>query len=116
MVAGRTWGSGIGVHSRSRLVYQVPAGAQAFCTRVGIDDSALALTPRANVDVRIQIGDKVAFEQKGLQPGVEPRSTGLLAVKPGDRVELLVDFGSGRDLADRVDWLLPVFLQAPGRN
>jgi hypothetical protein len=116
MVAGRTWGSGVGVHSRSRLVYQVPAGAQAFWTRVGVDDSALGLVPRANVDVRVLVGDKVAFEARGLTPGTAPKSTGLLLVKAGTLVELLVDFGAGRDLADRVDWLMPVFLPGPGRD
>jgi hypothetical protein len=115
MVAGRTWGSGIGVHSRSRLVYEVPIGAQAFWTRVGIDDSALGLVPRGNVDVRVLVSDKVAFEARGLASG-SVRSTGLLPVKPGSRIELLVDFGAGRDLADRVDWLLPVFLPGPGRD
>lgn len=116
IAAGRSWGSGLGVHSRSKLAYEVPPGAQVFQARVGVDDSALTLVPRANVDVRVLVNGKVVFEARGLGPGTEPRNTGLLPVQPGCLVELEVDFGSGRDLADRVDWLMPVFLPGPGRN
>lgn len=114
--AGRVYGRGIGVHSRSRLGFRVPDGVEAFWTRVGIDDAALGLRPRADVDVRVLLDDAVVFEVRGLAAGSPARSTGLLRVKPGSLLELEVDFGKGRDLADRVDWLMPVFLPPPGRD
>ena len=32
----------------------------------------------------------------------------------GEKITLEVDYGDGRDLGDRVDWLLPVFLMRSG--
>ncbi|MBX3464666.1 MAG: NPCBM/NEW2 domain-containing protein [Planctomycetes bacterium] len=114
-VAGRTHGKGLGVHSRSRLVFRAPAGAEHFWTRVGLDDSSAALGIAAEAEVRVLVDGAVRFEQRALRAG-PPRDTGLLPVRPGQTVALEVDCGRGRDLGDRVDWLSPVFLPAPGRR
>jgi hypothetical protein len=116
LVAGRAYAKGLGVHSRSRLVFTAPPGSERFWSRVGVDDGASALAPRADADVRVLVNERIRFEKKGLAPGQPPFDTGLLPVQPGDRIALEVDFGRGRDLADRVDWLLPVFLSTPGRG
>lgn len=117
LIAGqRTYGKGLGMHSRSRLCFEVPEGHVAFWSRVALDDSAAGLPIAALVDVRVLVNDKVCFEYKGLAVGKPPRDTGLLRVAPGDRLALEVDFGAGRDLGDRVDWLLPVLLPAPDRQ
>jgi hypothetical protein len=110
VAAERTHAKGLGVHSRSRLVFTVPDGAGSFWTRVAIDDSAGSLVVRANADVRVLVGGAVRFEHKGLEPGQGTRDTGLMPVRPGETVTLEVDFGKGRDLGDRVAWLSPVFL------
>lgn len=112
LVAGeRTHGKGLGVHSRSRLVFVVPPGHASFWTRVALDDGAAALPFRAQADVRVLVNDQLRFEHKGLEPGQPPRDAGRVPVAPGDRVALEVDFGKGRDLGDRVDWLSAVFLR-----
>lgn len=110
IAAERTHGKGLGVHSKSRLTFVVPAGHAHFWTRVAIDDSATGLPVHADADVRVLVDDQLRFEHKGLQPGQAPRDTGLLPVAAGNRVTLEVDFGRGRDLGDRVDWLSPVLL------
>jgi hypothetical protein len=115
MAAGRTHGKGLGVHSRSRISFTVPAGVTTFWTRVAVDDSAAELPFRADVDVRVLLAGKVVFEQQGLRVGQAPLDTGLLPVAPGQRLSLEVGFGAGRELGDRVDWLSPVFLGAPRR-
>lgn len=112
VAAGRAHARGIGAHSRSRLVFAAPPDAAAFWTRVAIDDSAQGLPFRADASVRVTVAGRVVFEHQGLAPGNPPLSTGLLPVKPGDPVALEVDFGKGRNLGDRVDWLSPVFLPA----
>lgn len=111
VASGRTHGKGLGVHARSRLVFAVPAGVAAFWTRVAVDDSAAALPVRADCDVRVLVGDQVRWERKGLGVGRPPLDTGIVPVKVGDHVVLEADFGRGRDLGDRVDWLSPVFLK-----
>lgn len=116
VTAGRSPAKGLGVHSRSRLSFVVPAGMERFWTRVGFDDSAatLGLEPRA--DVRVLVNDTVVFAKKDLAAGQAPQDTGLVAVRAGDRVSLEVDHGRGRDLGDRLNWLSPVFLPAAVRR
>jgi hypothetical protein len=115
VVAGRTHGRGLGVHSQSRLVFRAPADAAYFWTRVGLDDASAALGVAAQADVRVSIDGVVRFEQRGLGAGA-PRDCRLLPVQPGQLVALEVDFGPGRDIGDRIDWLSPVFLPAAGRR
>ena len=106
----RAYGRGLGVHSRSRLTFRVPAGAERFHARVAIDDSTLALPLQPHAVARVLRGNAVLFEVDDLTPGREPLDVGVHPVEPGDTITLEVDFGRGRDLGDRVDWLLPVFL------
>lgn len=115
VVGGRTHAKGLGVHSRSRLVFRVPAGAAQFWTRVGIDDSSPALGVAALTSVRVLVDGKVVFAELALGAGAA-KDTGLVPVVPGQQVALEVDFGAGRDIGDRVDWLSPVFLPAAGRR
>ncbi|MHC4920603.1 MAG: NPCBM/NEW2 domain-containing protein [Planctomycetota bacterium] len=110
-VDGRTYGKGLGVHSRSKLIFRVPEGHTRFHALVGIDDEVLALGVRGNADVRVLMRDKVLFTAKGLQRGQPPRNLGILKVEPGALLTLEVDFGQGMFLGDRVDWLSPVFLR-----
>lgn len=116
LVGGRAHAKGLGVHSKSRLSFRVPAGCERFWTRVGLDDSTAELPLQPDVDVRIEVDGVVVFTQRGLQAAATPRDSGLLPVVPGGIVVLEVDFGRGRDLGDRVDWLSPVFLPAPARR
>ena len=110
VAGGRTFGKGLGVHSRSRLYFAVPDGAARFWTRVAIDDTAAALLVRADVDVRVLLDGKIVFAKQGLGPGQSPLDSGQIAVAPGQELVLEVDFGKGRELGDRVGWLAPVFL------
>ncbi|HEU4419327.1 MAG TPA: NPCBM/NEW2 domain-containing protein, partial [Planctomycetota bacterium] len=110
LAGGRTHGKGLGVHSRSRLSFQVPEGCERVWTRVGLDDSAAELRVQADADVRVLVNGKLVFEKLGLSAGQPPQDTRALPVRPGDTVTLEADFGHGRELGDRIDWLSPVFL------
>ncbi len=111
IAGGRGYGKGLGVASRTRLVFEVPEDAVALVGAVALDDSVLGLGLRAAVDVRVRVAGRevLAFDQ--LRAG-EVRSLGRVAVEAGQRIELLVDFGAGYDLGDRVDWLDVAFVAA----
>lgn len=113
VAGGRCYGRGLGVHSRSRLDFEVPAGAASFLTRVAFDDTALLLPVRGAVDIAVWLDGRAVFEHKDLRAGDAPRAIGPVPVRPGQVLTLEVDFGAGRDLGDRVAWLLPAFLPAP---
>jgi hypothetical protein len=114
--AGRTAAKGLGVHARSRLTFAVPAGATRFWTRVGFDDSALRLGIEPRAAVRVLIDGDVAFEQPDLVAGQPPVDVGPLPVRGGGTLTLEVEPGRGRDLGDRINWLLPVFLPAGAKR
>ena len=114
LARGRAYGRGLGVHSWSRLSYVVPEGATHFRAGVAMDDSVGALPLRARAAAKVLRNGEPVFEVEDLAVGQPVRDVGLHPVSPGDTITLEVDFGVGRDLGDRVDWLLPVFLTRRG--
>jgi hypothetical protein len=116
LVAGRAHGKGLGVHSRSKLTFQVPPGCDRFWVRVGLDDSVSELPFEPEAEARVVVAGAVRFRAAALRGGQAPADSGLLPVTPGELVVLEADFGRGRDLGDRVDWLSPVFLPAVPRR
>ncbi|MEC9047628.1 MAG: NPCBM/NEW2 domain-containing protein [Planctomycetota bacterium] len=114
VVRRRAYGRGLGVHSKSRLTYVVPDGATHFRAAVAFDDVVSALPLRAHAVARVARNREVLFLAEDLRPGAPIRDVGLHPVEPGDTITLEVEFGEGRDLGDRVDWLLPLFLMRRG--
>ena len=109
--AGRVYAKGLGVHSQSHLVFVVPAGAAALVGLVAIDDSVRDLPVRGDVAVHVSVDGKELFGLDSLTTALGVKSLGRIAVQPGQRVELRVDFGAGLDLGDRVDWLDLAFVR-----
>lgn len=110
----RSYGRGLGVHSLSRLTFEAPSGATHFCTAVAFDDAVRALPVRAHAVARVLRNGAPVFVVEELRVGQPVHEAGLLPVEPGDKITLEVEFGEGRDLGDRVDWLLPLFLMRRG--
>lgn len=107
---GRCYARGLGVHSKSRLEFVVPPGVTSFVARVAFDDSALQLRVRGHVQLAARIGDAAPAFAAELEPKDGLRTVGPIRVQPGQTLSLEVEFGQGRDLGDRVDWLLCAFL------
>lgn len=106
-VGGVTYAHGIGVHSRSKLVFDVRPGDKTFRTRYAIDGSL----GRADVDIRVRVDDKVVHEQKGFKAGgVSPIISADVA--GAKTVTLEVDYGGGYDVQDRVNWIEPAMVRA----
>jgi hypothetical protein len=106
VVGGHALKRGIGVHAQSRLVYPLDGTFKAFRTRYGINDSLV----RADVTVRIRVGDKVVHEAESVKAGV---LSPVVVVELGDAKELVleVDYGQGIDVEDRLNWLEPALLR-----
>ena len=101
---GVQYEKGLGIHSRTQLVYRVPEGFSRFRAVVGINDRVCHL---GNVQLVISGDQKVLYEQS-----VEAREGGDRS--PGDEIDMdlsgvrrltiLVDFGGGLlDVADHLD-------------
>ena len=103
VVAGRSFETGLGVHSRSRLSFELKGQFHEFVTRFGLDDSA---GPLADVDVSVLVDGIARFSRKGVRAGVLSDAV-RLEVERANRIELVVDFGENGDIQDRFDWIEP---------
>jgi hypothetical protein len=103
---GRLYSKGLGMHSPSRITYDLEGGYRRFDALVAIDDEA---GPRGSVVFRVftddgsgQWRERAASDTvRGGQPAV-PLSVDLTGAK---RLSLLVDYADRGDEQDHADWL-----------
>ena len=106
VVASRAFAHGIGVHSRTRLVYDLRGQYQEFVTQFGLDDNSGVY---ADVDVVILLDGRQLLERSHVRAGTL-LGPFRLDVARGKRLELIVDFGAAGDLQDRFDWIDPALV------
>jgi hypothetical protein len=102
LLAGSTYDKGIGMHSESRLTFDLNGVYESFETLVGIDDRA-APTGSAFVDVLVD-GKSVAPHSDSEMTGVSPPRSLRLSVAGAHELTLLVKFGRRGDVQGHVDW------------
>lgn len=102
----RTFARGIGVHSLSRLSYELDGGHAAFRTQYAIDGP----WPYADVTVRIMLDDQTVHEKTGFRAG-ELHPVVLVPLKDAKRITLEVDYGEAYDVQDRFNWIEPALLR-----
>ncbi|MFQ5412835.1 MAG: NPCBM/NEW2 domain-containing protein [Phycisphaerae bacterium] len=100
-VRGETFSRGIGVHSRSKLTYDLKGAYRAFVTSLALDDAS---GPLADVTAVIQVDGQTRFTRNGIRAGdiVGPIRIDVSGAK---RIELIVDFGRNGDIQDRFNWI-----------
>lgn len=99
-LAGKTYGKGLGVHSRSALEFKIEAGYRSFSSLIGLDDSA---GPQGGVTFRVFADGKEIYH-RDMAKGATPEML-VLPVHGVTRLRLEVDFGEdGVDLGDHADW------------
>lgn len=97
---GRRFEKGLGVHSRTDLVYQLDGDYQTLAGTVGIDD---AVRPRGSVVFRV-LGDGVLLWESGLVRGKDDPRDIVVDVSGVKMMTLQVDYGDELDWADHADW------------
>ena len=103
LVAGQPYERGIGVHSRSNLVFELNGEYREFVTSFGIDDDS---GPMADVKVVILVDGQRRFEKDHIRRGNLFGPIRLDVTRAG-RIELIVDYGDNGDIQDRFDWVEP---------
>lgn len=106
-VAGEAFERGIGVHSRSRLIYDLRGQYREFVTSFGMDDDS---GPLADVTVLIVVDGQRRFDQKNVRAGKLYGPVRLDVVR-ARQLELIVDFGENGDLQDRFNWIDPALIK-----
>jgi len=95
---GKTYRKGLSLASRSVLVYKLPGKFRLFRGTIGIDDSV-----RETGDVRLVIKGDGKTLWEGEVRGADPARELELEIAGVKRLEVLVDYGGGLDIGDRLD-------------
>lgn len=98
---GKVHFKGLGVHSRSQLVYAIAEPWRRFEVRVALDDESQG---KGSVQFRVLVDGARKYESPIVAGNAPPLdvSVDLAGAK---RLELLVDYGPWADQMDRADWL-----------
>ncbi|RKY18873.1 MAG: hypothetical protein DRQ55_12200 [Planctomycetota bacterium] len=109
-VGGVLAASGLGVHAHSRLVFEVPEGVGSLRAAVGLTDDVLLLPATGSVGVVLSVDgeERARFGPLTAADGALPLR--LEGLRPGQRVELLVDDGGDDEAGDRAAWIDAVWL------
>lgn len=99
-MAGRVFDKGLGVHSKTELVYTIGGAYESLVATIGIDD---LVRPSGSVVFRVLGDGKVLFDSGDLTGQDAPRDI-KVDVKGVNMLTLVVDYGDGLDLSDHADW------------
>lgn len=105
-IAGHRFDSGLGVHSRTELTFEIGGAYETFVATIGLDD---AVRPRGSVVFRVLSGKTsgqaatVLFDS-GVVTGANPPRDVVVGVSGVTLLTLVVDYGNDLDLADAAVW------------
>lgn len=107
-LSGREFPTGIGVHSRSRLTYELTAKDRLFSATIGFDDESVGT---GTAVVAVEVDGRRLFVTSRLARDSGPLRLPLLDVSDAKRLTLIVDFGEQGDVQDHVNWCDAVLLR-----
>jgi hypothetical protein len=105
----KTFSRGIGVHSYSRMSWDLDGDYNGFRTQYAIDGDG----PYANVTVRIKLDDRVVHEKTDVTAG-QLAAVMAIPLEGAKRLTLEVDYGKTYDTQDRFNWVEPALLKVAG--
>jgi hypothetical protein len=103
----QTFEKGLGVMSRTELVFAQPGGFDALAATIGIDASAEG---RGNCEFVVLVDGREAF--RATMTGKTPPKEIRISTQGANRVSLIVEPGEDLDLADHADWCDARFLKS----
>lgn len=106
-VAGSESERGIGVHARSRLVYELDKQYSQFVTQFGIDDDS---GPYADVVMRVLVDGEERVQREHIRAGTLYGPV-RIDLRGANSLELVVDFGDNAGIQDRFDWIEPALIR-----
>lgn len=98
---GRLYLKGLGMHSASRVSYEIAPDDRRFEATIGIDDETAS---RGSVVFRVYVDNEAKYASPVLRGG-EPPIPISVDIRGGQRLNLIVDFADRGDQLDRADWL-----------
>lgn len=106
---GIPYATGIGVHSKCQLRFDLEAGQyRSFMTTVGIDDMA---SGQGHVTCSVAVDGQIVFESGGLSGRDQPVQVGPINISQASQLTLSVDFGRTGNIRDIVNWCNPLLIK-----
>ncbi len=101
VVGGRRFGRGIGMHSHTKLTFDLAQGFEWIEGFAGVSDEVLALDCRGSVVFRVIVDGKPAWESPVLRSGEPARALPSIALAGASTLVIEVDFADEGDVCDR---------------
>jgi hypothetical protein len=111
-VGGVLRATGLGVHSNSRLAFELPAGVTALRVTVGLCDEVTELPARGSVRFEVLVDGVQRAASGVVREGDPPVVLRVDGLDGAQRLELVVDDAGDDDAADRAAWVDGVLLTA----
>ncbi|MCB9894317.1 MAG: NPCBM/NEW2 domain-containing protein [Planctomycetes bacterium] len=99
-IRGKVYAKGLGVHSISKLTFDLNRGYKRFIASIGVDDCA---GERGSVEFKVYADGKLVFES-GILRGTAPVKNIDIDVLNVSKLVLEVTAGGDDDQLDRADW------------
>jgi hypothetical protein len=99
-IDGQIYDRGIAVHSRSSLTYDLNGRYATFEALVGFDEAAGG---KGRVECKVLADGKEIYTNPDLRADGPPVKLSL-PVTGAEQLQLVVDFGKGQDIGDRLIW------------
>jgi len=96
---------GIGCHAFTQIDYALTGSFAAFRTQLAVDSDS----PLADVNARILLDGKVAWQQTHIHSGMTPPA--IISLGNAKLLSLIADFGGNSSTQDRCVWLDPALLK-----
>ncbi len=110
MLRGTEFPTGLGMHSRMVVNYELRGNEQTFQSIVGIDDSA---NGAGSAVFAVELDDQRVWTSKDLTGLSAATTIPEINVRGGKRLTLVVDFGQFADVSDHADWCDAVLVTEP---
>lgn len=108
---GRTFTRGVGVHSPSRLTWELGGAWKELRGLVAIDDQVARLTARGSVVFRVLVDGEPRWESAVLRGGDAPQAIPPIDLTDALTLDLEVDMATEFHMGDRADWLRVILVR-----
>lgn len=100
-IQGTEFVTGLGMHSRMSVTYELRGNELEFRALVGIDDVANGL---GSAHFAVELDGRRVWSSPEMTGKSPAKSTKNLSLKGGKKLTLIVDFGEFADVADYANW------------
>lgn len=109
---GKEYATGLGMHSRMLVTYDLRGNEQSLQSLIGIDDAAKGA---GSAVFAVELDGRRVWTSGNITGQTVPMAIPEVDLRGAKRLTLLVDFGQFADVSDYADWCDAVFILSPSQ-